>query len=310
MRDLDLTSLRLFIYVCESGSLVKAGERAAIVSSAISKRMSQLEDQLGTPLIMRKGYGVVPTTAGLTLLEHARTVCDNVARIEKDMRNFAAGARGQVRLLASASAIADRLTADVVNFLAVPAHEKIHVDIEERMTPEIVRGVQQGQASLGIYWDAMNKGELQSRPYCTDYLCVVVPAQHSLAAYRSVRFEQTLRYPYAGLPVNSATQILIQRHAAQLGKTLVQRLIVSTFETAIRVVRTGAVICIAPRGIAQQLANPDEIKLLELDEPWARRQFVICYRNFLELTPAARLLADYLGAMTHPVEVETTKPEQ
>jgi len=298
MRDLDLTSLRLFIYVCESGSLIKAGERAAIVSSAISKRITQLEDQLSTRLIMRKGYGVVPTTAGLTLLEHARTVCDNVARIEKDMRNFAAGAQGQVRLLASASAIADRLAADVVNFLAVPAHAKIHIDIEERMTPEVVRGVQQGHASLGIYWDAMTKGELQSRPYCKDQFCVVVPADHPLAPHPKVRFEQTLDYPHAGLPVNSATQMLMQKHAAQLGRTFVQRIAVSTFETAVRVVRTGAAICIAPREIARPLAKAYQIKLIDLDEPWAQRQFVICYKNLLELTPAARALVDYLGSCT------------
>lgn len=294
MTGLDLTSLRLFIYVCESGSLLKAGERAAVGSSAISKRMAQLEEQLGTRIIVRKGYGVVPTTAGLTLLEHARTVTDQVARIEKDMRNFAAGAQGQVRLLASASAIAERLAADVVEFQEVPAHARIHVDIEECMTPEIVRGVQRGHASLGIYWDAGPKGELQSRPYCTDRLCVVVPERHPLAQRPRVRFEDTLGYAHAGLPVNSATQTLMQRHAEQLGRPLVQRIVVSTFETAVRVVRTGAAIGIAPREIAQPFADSYPIKLIELDEPWANRQFVICYRSLLELTPAARLLLEYL----------------
>ena len=48
MRDLDLTTLRLFVYVCESGSLVRASERANIVASAISKRLAQLEERLGT----------------------------------------------------------------------------------------------------------------------------------------------------------------------------------------------------------------------------------------------------------------------
>jgi DNA-binding transcriptional LysR family regulator len=296
MHTIDLISLRFFIYVCESGSLLKAGERASVSSSAISKRMAQLEEQLGTRLIMRKGYGVVPTTAGLTLLEHARTVSDQLARIEKDMRNFAAGAQGQVRLLASASAIAERLAADVVEFQEIPAHSRIHVDIEECMTPEIVRGVQQGHASLGIFWDAGAKGELQSRPYCQDDLCLVVPERHPLAHHTRVRFEDTLGYPHAGLPVNSATQMLMQRHAQQAGRTLVQRIVLSTFETAVRVVRTGAAICIAPREIAQPFADSYPIKLIELDEPWAHRQFVICYRNLLELTPAARLLVDFLGS--------------
>ena len=95
MRDLDLTTLRLFVHVCETGSLARASERANIVASAISKRMAQLEDQLGTALLTRQGNGLVPTTAGQTLLEHARVVFESTARIEKDMRNYAAGAHGQ-----------------------------------------------------------------------------------------------------------------------------------------------------------------------------------------------------------------------
>jgi DNA-binding transcriptional LysR family regulator len=295
MRDLDLTTLRLFVYVCESGSLVRASERANIVASAISKRLAQLEERLGTPLLVRKGYGVVPTTAGQTLLEHARAVFDSTGRIEQDMRNFAAGARGQVRVLASASAIAERLTADVVAFQAIPEHQTIHVDLEERMTPDIVRGVLQGMASLGVCWDAAELGGLQSRTYCTDHFCVVVPGRHPLASRRKVRFTDTLDYEQAGLPVNSATQVLMQRAAADLGRPLRQRIVVSTFEAAVRVVSTRAAICVSPREIAEPLANAFKLKLLPLDEPWAQRRFVICFRDGQALTPAAKLLLEHLA---------------
>ncbi|MDP3414231.1 MAG: LysR family transcriptional regulator, partial [Polaromonas sp.] len=42
MRDLDLTTLRLFVSVCETGNIARAGEKASIVGSAISKRLAQL----------------------------------------------------------------------------------------------------------------------------------------------------------------------------------------------------------------------------------------------------------------------------
>ena len=57
MRDLDLTSLRLFVAVCETGNMVRAGERAHIVGSAISKRLAQLESHLGIPLLVRSIWG-------------------------------------------------------------------------------------------------------------------------------------------------------------------------------------------------------------------------------------------------------------
>ncbi|HSV45572.1 MAG TPA: LysR family transcriptional regulator, partial [Ramlibacter sp.] len=113
MRDLDLTTLRLFVTVCETGNIARAGERANLVGSAISKRLALLEEQLQTPLLLRKRHGVVPTEAGQTLLEHARSMLDSAARIEADMHGYAAGARGQVRVLASVSALMESLADDV-----------------------------------------------------------------------------------------------------------------------------------------------------------------------------------------------------
>jgi DNA-binding transcriptional LysR family regulator len=154
MRDLDLTTLRLFVSVCETRSIARAGEQASIVGSAISKRLAQLEDTVGTPLLLRKRRGVAPTPAGETLLEHARAMLGSAHRIERDMAAYAGGARGHVRILASASVMAESLAEDVAEFLQNPAHRDIRVDMEERVSPEIVRGIREGSASIGLCWDA------------------------------------------------------------------------------------------------------------------------------------------------------------
>jgi DNA-binding transcriptional LysR family regulator len=205
-----------------------------------------------------------------------------------------------VRVLASASAIAESLVADVVDFLAKPEHQAIHVDLEERMTPEIVRGVQEGLATLGVVWDAANLAGLQVRPYCTDTYCVVAPLGHPLTSRKKVRFADTLAYEQVGMPVHSASQRLWQREADLLKRPLQQRVIVTTFETAVRVVKTRAVIGIVPFEVVAPLATAYQVTPIMLDEPWALRQFVICHRATEELTPAARLLVDDLTATAVP----------
>lgn len=294
MRDLDLTSLRLFVAVCETGNMVRAGERAHIVGSAISKRLAQLEAHLGIPLLVRKRYGVKPTVAGQTLLEHARAMLESASRIEADLGNLAAGARGQVRVLASVSAMTESLADDVATFLAQPAHRAIQVDLEERVSPEIVRGVREGMASLGVCWDAADPGELQTRPYRRDHLCLAVPRGHALARRRKVRFEETLAYEHVSLPVNSAVQVRLQQEALQLGAPVRHRVIVTNFEAALRVVRAGLAISVIPRELAAPLAQAYSLALLPLDEPWARRQFIVCFRDEPSLTPSARQLLEHL----------------
>lgn len=301
MRDLDLTTLRLFVSVCELGNIARAGERASIVGSAISKRLAQLEDQVGTRLLVRKRHGVVPTAAGNTLLEHARAMLDSAARIESDMQNFATGARGQVRILASVSAMAESLADDVAAFLQQPAHRTIQVDMEERISPDIVRGVREGHASLGVCWDAADLGALQWRPYRSDHLCVVVPSGHPLAALPApLRFEQTLDCEHVSLPVNSAVQVMLQRHAAARDRTLRHRVVVTNFEAALRVVRAGLAVSVVPREVAEPHAAAHGLRLLALDEPWAERRFIVCFRDAQLLSPAAQLLVEHLAARNVP----------
>lgn len=298
MRDLDLTTLRLFVAVCETGNIARAGELASIVGSAISKRLAQLEGQLGTPLLVRKRHGVVPTPAGQTLLEHARAMLDGAARIERDMQAYVEGGQGQVRILASVSAMTESLADDVAAFLRQPAHRSIRVDMEERVSPEIVRGVREGHASLGVCWDAADVGTLHTLPYRRDTLCVAVPPGHPLAGRKSLRFEDTLDFEHVSLPVNSAVQVMLQRRAAQLGRTLNHRVVVTNFEAALRVVHAGLAISLVPREVAQGAARA--LRLVALAEPWAERRFIVCYRDGQSLTPAAQLLAEHLASLAEP----------
>ena len=300
MTDLDLTTLRLFVSVCELGNIARAGDRANIVGSAISKRLAQLEHQLGTPLLVRKRHGVVPTAAGQTLLEHARAMLDSASRIEADMRNFKAGARGQVRMLASVSAMTESLAIDVAEFLQLPAHRNIQVDMEELVSPEIVRGIREGRASLGVCWDAADVGTLQSQPYRSDHLCVAVPPRHPLAGRGAVHFQDTLEFEHVSLPVNSAVQVLLQRCADACGKPLRRRVIVSNFEASLRVVHAGLSISVVPREAAQTQAAAHGVVLVPLAEPWAERRFIICYRDVALLSSAAQLLLEHLASKQAP----------
>lgn len=299
MHDLDLTTLRLFVTVCETRNIARAGEQAHIVGSAISKRLAQLEDTVGTALLVRRRRGVEPTPAGETLLEHARTMLASADRIERDMAAYASGVKGQVRLLATASSMAESLADDVAAFLKHPAHRDIRIDMEERISPDVVRGVWQGSASLGICWASTHGadlGALQSRPYRSDHLAIVVHPSHPLAGARSVRFEQTLDYEHVSLPVNSAVQVMLQRSAAVLGRALVHRVIVSNFEAALRVVHANLAISVVPQEVAQPYAASRELCVIPLDESWALRHFAICFRDEAGLSAAARLLLVHLQA--------------
>jgi DNA-binding transcriptional LysR family regulator len=296
MQDLDLTTLRLFVTVCDTGNMSHAAEKANLVASAVSKRLAQLEAVVGTTLLYRRRHGVAPTPAGLNLLEHARSMLLSTLRIERDMANHRAGMQGRVNVLATASVMAESLVDEIAAFLQHPDHQHIQIDFEERISPEVVRGTREGEASIGICWDAADVGLLQQRTYRFDHLCVAVPRGHPLSQRQSLRFRDTLDYEHVIMPVNSAVEIMLQRQAGLLGKRLLHRVVVTNFEAALRVVRAGLAIALVPKEVTGLYAQAYDIAIIRLDEPWARRRFILCHRGEDSLTPAALRLLDALSS--------------
>ncbi|MDD9717050.1 LysR family transcriptional regulator [Dinoroseobacter sp. PD6] len=71
-RNLDLTALRSFVSVAESGGVTKAAGMLNLTQSAVSMQLKRLEENLGLALLDRTGRGVALTPTGDQLLSYAR----------------------------------------------------------------------------------------------------------------------------------------------------------------------------------------------------------------------------------------------
>ena len=294
MRDLDTKTLRLLVAVCDHGNMKDAAAQEHIEPSAISKRIAQLEDALGTPVLVRGRRGAEPTPAGRTLLEHARNVLFTMDRIEADMAAFKGGIKGQVRVVASASAIAESLLDDLTAFMRAPEHQDIKVDIEERFSKDIVSMVREGVVSLGVCWGNIDFGGLEHRPYRRDELTLAVPMDHPLAQHEALHFEDTLAYEHVGLPPSTAVHTMLGRAAAKAGRHMSYRVVVSNFDAAFRVVAAGLGISVVPRQVSEIYVSAGQVRIIPLLNEWAQREFAICYRRHGDLTPAAERLLGFL----------------
>lgn len=296
MRDLDLKSLRLLVAVCDNGNMKDAAAQEHIEPSAISKRIAQLEDAIGIQVLVRGRRGAEPTPAGRALLEHARNVLFTMDRIEADMAAFKGGIKGQVRLVASASAIAESLLDDLTSFMRAPEHQDIKVDIEERFSKDIVGMVREGVVSLGVCWGNIDFGGLEHRPYRRDELTLAVPVDHPLAQHDALHFEDTLAYEHVGLQPSTAVYTMLGRAAAKAGRHMSYRVVVSNFDAAFRVVAAGLGISVVPRQVSEIYVSAGQVRIIPLLNDWAQREFAVCYRRHGDLTPAAERLLEFLVA--------------
>lgn len=292
-RRLDLTSLQLFVAVCELGSIGKAAEREFIAASAVSKRLSDLEAALDTPLLYRHARGVERTPAGETFLHHARSVLFSLDKMQAELSEYADGVRGHVRIHANISAIVQFLPEDLSSFAA--QHEQIKIDLEEHVSTDVIRAVQDGDADLGICNPQVNIGELQTRPYRSDRLVLVVPIGHALASLPSVQFADTLDYDHVGLHSNSALYLAMRRAAAAAGKTIKLRVQVTGLDAMCRMIHNHLGIGLLPDRAFELLQHMGALVAVPLSDEWAARDIQLVARDFSTLPMTARLLADHLS---------------
>ncbi len=303
-RRIDLASLQLFVAVCELGSIGRAAEQACLAASAASKRLTDLEAAAGMALLTRHSRGAVPTPAGESLLHHARTVLFGLERMQSELGEYAGGVRGHVRVHANISAIVQFLPEDLGSF--AQAHPQIKIDLHEHLSSAVLQAVREGAADLGICHTASGAGastaagvagtDLDSRPYRTDRLLLVVPQGHALAGRASVCFAEVLDWDIVGLHANSSIGLALRAAAAAAGQPLRQRIQVTGLDAMCRMIDNGLGVGVLPDRAFALMRGVGRLQAVALQDAWAARELRLVARDFAALPATARLLVDHLEA--------------
>jgi DNA-binding transcriptional LysR family regulator len=294
----DLVDLSLFRHVVDAGSITHGAERAHLALAAASTRIRNMEKSLGAPLLVRSHQGVVPTPAGRTLLQHARELLAQVERLREDLGSYAGGLAGQIRILSNTNALTEFLPEALSAFLAT--HPQVSIDLEERLSDEIVGLIAEGVGDIGIVAGTVDTGRLTTYPFRSDRFVLVVPNGHALAAAGQVALAEVLAHDFVGLDRASALQRFLADKASRIGRPIRLRVQLRSFDAVCRMVEAGVGLGIVPETTAQRAARTMAITLVELKDPWALRDLTICIRDLAGLAPSARQLVEHLRGEPPP----------
>ncbi len=290
----DLTDLSLFRHVAEAGSITHGAERAHLALAAASTRIRNMEDALGVALFTRGRQGVAPTQAGRTLLQHARAMLRQAERLHEDLGAYSGGLAGQIRVLSNTNALTEFLPEALSSFLA--AHPNVSVDLEERLSDEIVGLIAEGVADLGIVAGTVDAGGLETYPFRRDRFVLVVARDHALAKCARIGFEDVLERDFVGLDRSSALQRFLATKAVRIGRPLRLRVQLRSFDAVCRLVECKVGIGIVPETTARRAMRTMAIAVVPLTDPWAVRDLTICIRSTKELPLYGRQLVEHLRA--------------
>ncbi|WP_094852418.1 MULTISPECIES: LysR family transcriptional regulator [Alcaligenaceae] len=290
---IDLSALQMLVAAIEERSLSKAGERENLVTSAASKRIAELERQVGTALLLRHNRGVEPTPAGAALYHKARAILQSVRTLEDMCEEFSPDGIPKIRLAANRSAIIEFLPIDIAHFQRqVP---RSRVDLVEAYSGDIPRMVSDQEVDLGIYHASGPAPGVLSLPYRNDRVVLVLPQGHPLARAAALHLDEARAYDFLGYFPRHSFEAFMELAGPTLSGPLNVKIQVANYEARCRMVREGLGIAIMPEPIADTYLSLLGLVKIALKDDWAARQFYLCARDRQQLRPAAGDLFEFLA---------------
>jgi DNA-binding transcriptional LysR family regulator len=288
----DLTDLRLFLHVVEAGSITAGAERMHLAVAAASTRIRNMEIELGTPLLNRERQGVQPTPAGRTLVHHARQMLLQAERMRAELGEYADGLKGHVRLQSNTNALSEFLPEPLSQFLT--SHPQVNIDLEERLSDEIVAAVADGKADIGIVVGTEDITGLEVFPFRTDRFVLVTSPEHRLAASTKLAFADSLDSDFVGTDRASSLQRFLSEKAERTGRRMKLRVQLRSFDGVCRMVASNVGVGIVPESSAMRSKQTMKLHVIELTDEWALRNLMICVRSLKDLPIYAQDLVKQL----------------
>lgn len=132
--------LRTFVAVVEAKSFSGAAIRLGVVKSAISRRIGELEDRLGTQLLVRSTRSLSVTEAGALLYERALRLLDDLHDAEAEVSSGNAALRGKLRVAAPMSFGVLCLAPLAAQFASLHPELAIELDLNDRIVNIVNEG--------------------------------------------------------------------------------------------------------------------------------------------------------------------------
>ncbi|MFM8624892.1 MAG: LysR family transcriptional regulator, partial [Betaproteobacteria bacterium] len=205
---MNLLDLKLFLAISNTGSFSRAAALEGITQSAASKRILQLELQLGPRLFSRHGRGAALTQAGQLLVQHAQGLVREADQLPQLLRGALAKPGGVVRMAVQAS-----ISWPLVQYLH-ESLQKLHPDIRlqlvEAPTRQVAEWIQENRIDLGVLSDWGLDKLPQTELLFSSRLLLVGPADDALCKGANIRFAQIGQIPLIVSPMPNGARVLLE----------------------------------------------------------------------------------------------------
>ena len=291
--NVSLRQLRVFQAVALHSNFTRAGDQVGLTQPAVSRCVTELEQQLGLKLLDRTTREVALTEAGRSLALRLERVLEELDSVLLDVRGLATQRQGRVRVASSPTLSANLMPECIAR--CRQEHPGLDLLLLDRIQHDALASVLSGEVDFGVVIDPAQRDDLHAEPILSEPFCLVCPPAHRLARRRSVRWNALAGEPLVLLDHASGSRRLIDEALRDQGvqAPVVQE--VGHVTTIFRMLDAGLGISVVPT-LALPPAGLQGLAVRPLT-PRVERSIVLVRRANRALAPVAQLAWDLVRSV-------------
>jgi len=196
---MELRHLRYFVAVAEALNFTKAAAQLRVAQPALSRRVQDLEDEIGVDLLRRSPRGVTLTAEGKLFFDEVRELLKRTDESVEKVRKLARGEYGELRVGFAPTSTVEILPPALAAFRkSVPGAKVLLYDLSNH---ELIARLRDGTLELAIMVqpNAEQSAGINFELLCTYPWCVVLAAAHPFSRLKSIPLEKLATEPLIGL---------------------------------------------------------------------------------------------------------------
>src|SRR5512137_2063024 len=190
----DVHALRVFSEVVRHQGFTRASRTLRLTQPAISKIVAGLEEELGTPLLVRERRRIRLTDAGQVVMARAQRILDDMRVLEEEVQEVAGLRRGRLRIGTPPIVGVAFLPPLLAAFHA--AHPGVALELREEGSRQIEELVRAHELDVGAIVLPTDERAFETLPFVRDQLRAVLHPSHPLAHRRSVALRELASTPF------------------------------------------------------------------------------------------------------------------
>lgn len=286
---MELRHLRYFEAVARHSHVTRAAAELHIAQPALSKQISQLEQELGVALFDRVGRNVRLTEAGEALLPHARAVMAQVEAARAEMAERIGLRRGRATV-GTPPTVGNQLLPPVLAGFN-KRYPGIELRLHEAGVQTLLDLLETGLTDVAVVTLPVEDANLTVVPLFAEEMVVAVWRSHRMAERGETTLKELSEDPWVLSPENYELREATLNACETAGFTPRVVLDGGETDTLLRFVAAGLGVALVPR---LAVLNATDLVPLRVCDQKLQRALGLVWRGDRVASPAARALREYL----------------